>query len=56
MCMRRGHSFPRFLLGKGVAVAAKNKDGGTPLRGAAFLGHVEVVKPLLTAGADAGAF
>ena len=30
----------------------KNRDGGTPLHGSVFLGHVETTKLLLNKGAD----
>ena len=41
-----------FLLGKGANINTQNRDGGTALHGAAFLGHIETVNLLLSKEAD----
>ena len=43
----------RIMLEAGANVNVKHKDGGTPIHGAAFLGHVETVELLLAKGANA---
>ena len=44
-----------FLLRKGANVNATNKNHGTPLHLAAFVGHLEIVKLLAENGADLNA-
>ncbi len=46
-----------FLIEKGANLGARPKDehGGTPLHWAAALGRIEMVKQLLSAGADINA-
>ena len=41
-----------MLLSNGARVDERNDRGQTPLAGAAFKGHLEVVKALVNAGAD----
>lgn len=41
-----------MLLSNGARVDERNDRGQTPLAGAAFKGHLEVVKALVDAGAD----
>ena len=42
----------RELLRGGASIDQADKDGATPLFIASMLGHLEVVRELLTAGAD----
>ena len=42
----------KFLLKQGVDINARNKDGGTALHGAVFLGRPKSVKLLLEHGID----
>ena len=44
-----------FLIQKGADVNARNRDGGTSLHGAAFLGHADIAALLIQKGADINA-
>ena len=44
-----------FLIQKGADVNARNRDGGTSLHGAAFLGHADIAALLIQKGADVNA-
>jgi ankyrin repeat protein len=45
-------TIPDLMLGSGIDVNAKHKDGGTVLHQAAAMGRLDIVKKLLAAGAD----
>ncbi|MDE0506064.1 MAG: ankyrin repeat domain-containing protein, partial [Candidatus Poribacteria bacterium] len=44
-----------FLIQKGADVNARNRDGGTSLHGAAFLGYADIAALLIQKGADVNA-